>query len=60
MRENLLFFGIKENTDNENCEVLVKDLIANYIELNTDTMIIERAMANALGHVKREHRDRSS
>ena len=49
MRENLIFYGIHESqriddeTGDENCERLVKDLISTKLEINTENMTIDRA-----------------
>ena len=41
MRENLLFYGLKEDTD-EDCEAIVKSFIAEKLEIPTDDIILDR------------------
>ena len=36
MRENLLFYGIAEGDDNENCERLVKEMCNEHLQMDSD------------------------
>ena len=47
MRENLLFYGIQEN-DNENCEALVLDLIKTHLDISSNISLdrVHRIGAN--------------
>jgi hypothetical protein len=43
MRDNLIFYGINETEQNENCEELVKTLIQTKLQLDTTDMQFDRA-----------------
>ena len=44
MRENLLFYGIPEGGPQENCEILIKELCVNHLEMpEAQSMLIDRA-----------------
>lgn len=43
MRDNLVYYGVPENTEQENCESLVKELIRIHLGLDVDNMIFDRA-----------------
>lgn len=45
MKDNLIFYGVPENntSPNENCELIVKDIIKNHLEISPEHIIVERA-----------------
>ena len=56
MRENLMFYGIKEGGDSENCEELVKNVCIDNLEMHetfTRNMIFDRA--HRVGPKKQEN-----
>jgi hypothetical protein len=42
MRENLIFYGIKEDQQNENCEELVKNVCSEYLQIDASNLSFDR------------------
>ena len=43
MRENLIFYGLKKQNDQENCENLVKEIIKIHLDIDPTNMVFDRA-----------------
>ena len=43
LRENLNFYGMKHQSDQENCENLVKEIINTHLDFDPTNMVFERA-----------------
>ena len=50
-RNNLIFRGLQENNDIENCEEIIKAMISEKLNINTENMYIQRA--HRLGTLQR-------
>ena len=42
MRENLIFYGIKKQSDQENCENLVKEIISTHLDIDPTNIVFDR------------------